>query len=144
MVKTCIDPLLIKAEWMDLTEYGKQYLNLVKDGYRTNWWKLFNAADTQKWSNVLGLIELLFCIPASYGVFFFPILKLIKTDRRSTLGEYRLDHVLQIAVDCPPLAQWNAIFLQFVFGERTKQRRQMTQDTRAPPTFQTNSAVNCQ
>ena len=65
LVKAGIDPLLIKAECIDLTEYGKQYLNLVKDGYRTNWWKLFNAADPQKWSNVLGLIELLFYIPAS-------------------------------------------------------------------------------
>ena len=109
LVKAGIDPLLIKAEWMDLTEYGKQYLNLVKDGYRTNWWKLFNAADAQKWSNKLGLIELLFYIPASNGhlerVFFF-IIKLIKTDRRNTLGK---NHLLQIAVDCHPLAQWDAI-----------------------------------
>ena len=48
LVKAGIDPLLIKAVCIDLTEYGKQYLNLVKDGYRTNWWKLFNAADPQK------------------------------------------------------------------------------------------------
>ena len=84
LVKAGIDPLLIKAECIDLTEYGKQYLNLVKDGYRTNWWKLFNAADPQKWSNVLGLIEQLFYIPASNShlerVFFF-ILKRIKTER---------------------------------------------------------------
>ena len=73
LVKAGIDPL-IKAECIDLTEYGKQYLNLVKDGYRTNWWKLFNAADPQKWSNVLGLIKLLFYIPASNShleLFFF-------------------------------------------------------------------------
>ena len=84
LVKAGIDPLLIKAVCIDLTEYGKQYLNLVKDGYRTNWWKLFNAADPQKWSNVLGLIELLFHIPASNShlerVLFF-IIKLIKTER---------------------------------------------------------------
>lgn len=28
LVKAGIDPHLIKAEWTDLTEYGKQYLNL--------------------------------------------------------------------------------------------------------------------
>ena len=84
LVKAGIDPLLIKAECIDLTEYGKQYLSLVKDGYRTNWWKLFNAADPQKWSNVLGLIELLFHIPASNSHLervLLVIIKLIKTER---------------------------------------------------------------
>ena len=56
LVKAGIDQLLIKAEWMDLTEYGKQYLNLVKDGYRTNWWKLFNSLDVNIAIRVTSLI----------------------------------------------------------------------------------------
>lgn len=39
---------------------------------------------------------------------FFPSLKLIKTDRRSRLGEDRLDYLEHIAVDGPPLNQWDA------------------------------------
>ena len=142
LVKAGIDPLLIKAEWTDLTEYGKQYLLFVKDGYRSNWWKLFNASDAPKWSNILGLIELLFCIPASNGHLerVFSTLKLIKTDRRNLLGENCLDNLLRIAVDCPPLAQWDAIPAVRLWW-KDKQRRQPTHDTRAPPTFKTTSAV---
>jgi hypothetical protein len=31
-----------------MIEYAKLYLNLVEDGYRSIWWKLFNAADAKK------------------------------------------------------------------------------------------------
>ena len=70
----------------------------------------------------------------------FSTLKLIKTDRRSLLGENCLDNLLRIAVDCPPLAQWDAIPAVRLWW-KDKQRRQPTHDTRAPPTFKTSSAV---
>ena len=60
--------------------------------------------------NVLSLIELLFCIPMSNGTVerVFSTVKLIKSDRRSRLSEDTLDHLVRIAVDGPPLAQWDA------------------------------------
>ncbi len=45
-----------------MVEYGKTFLNLVQDDYKINWWKLFNSVDASKWSNVLEVIELLFCL----------------------------------------------------------------------------------
>ena len=64
--KAGIDTSAIQEEWDDMVEYSKQYLNLVQD-YKTVWWKLFNCVDSKHWSNVLGLVELLFCLPFSNG-----------------------------------------------------------------------------
>ena len=49
-----------------MSDYARRYLDLVQD-YLTIWWKLFNAANVNRWGNVLSLIELLFCIPMSNG-----------------------------------------------------------------------------
>ena len=38
----------------------------------------------------------------------FSALKRVKTDLRSRLDEDRLDDLSRIAVDAPPLAQWDA------------------------------------
>ena len=42
-----------------MVEYGKQYLNLIQDDYKVVWWKCFNCVDAKRWSNVLGVVELL-------------------------------------------------------------------------------------
>ena len=39
-------------------DYARRYLDLVQD-YLTIWWKLYNAANVNRWGNVLSLIELL-------------------------------------------------------------------------------------
>ena len=49
-----------------MSDYARRYLDLVQDNY-TIWWKLYNAANVNRWGNVLSLIELLFCIPMSNG-----------------------------------------------------------------------------
>ena len=97
-------------EWEDIIDYAKRYLNLVKENYATIWWKLFNAVDASIWQNILTLVELLFCLPLTNGRLerLFSQLKLIKSDRRSSLGEDRLDQLLRISVDAPPLSKWDA------------------------------------
>ena len=57
----------LNEEWDDIVEYAKRYLNLVQDNYKVIWWKLFNAPDSTKWTNVLAVVELLFCLPVSNG-----------------------------------------------------------------------------
>ena len=76
--------------------YGKQYLNLVREDYKVTWWKLFNAVDAKGWTNVLAIIELLFCLPMANGQLerVFSQLKLIKNDRRTCLKEDTLDWLL--------------------------------------------------
>jgi hypothetical protein len=61
------DCSLVQGEWDNMVDYGKTYLNLVQDDYKLNWWKLFNAVDAKKWTNVLAVVELLFCLPLSNG-----------------------------------------------------------------------------
>ena len=81
---------LVQEEWDDKVGYGKQYPNLVRKNYKVIWWKLFNAVDAKGWTNVLAIIELLFCLPMANGWLgrvFLP-LKLIKNDRRTCLKEH--------------------------------------------------------
>ena len=75
----------IAEEWHDLLDYAKRYLNLVRDSIQVVWWKLFNAACSSKWSNVLFLIELLFCIPIANGHVeqMFSHLKHIKSENEA-------------------------------------------------------------
>ena len=131
--KAGVDVTLIKEEWEDMMQYAKRYLNLVQEDYQTIWWKLFNAADSKKWTNILALIELLFCFPMANGRVerIFSALKLIKSDRRSSLSEDHLDDLVRIAVDAPPLSQWDASGAIQLWW-KDKQRRQVG-DTRAPP-----------
>lgn len=131
------DISLVREEWDDMTDYAKQYFSLVREDYRTIWWKLFNAANAKKWGNILTLIELLFSFPVTNGHLerVFSTLKLIKTNRRSSLGEDKLDHLIRIAVDGPPFNQWDATDAVHLWW-KSKQRRQV-QDSRAAPTCST-------
>ena len=108
--KSGVDCGVLEEEWLDMHDYAKRYLNLATENYRIIWWKLFNAPTSSKWRNILALIELLFCFPMANGRLerVFSSLKLIKSDRRSRLGKDRLDHLVRIAVDGPPLNQWDA------------------------------------
>ena len=130
--KAKVDCSALEEEWDDLIDYAKRYLNLVQDEYQVIWWKLFNGVDAKKWSNLLTLVELLFCLPMSNGRVerAFSQLKLIKTERRTCLGEGRLDSLVRIAVDAPPLAKWNASGA--VQRWWTDKKRRQGKDIRAP------------
>ena len=127
-----VDTSVIKEEWEDMNNYVRCYLDLVQEKYHTIWWKHFNASNAYKWEKFLSLIELLFCIFMSNGKVerVFSALKLIKSDRRSSLSEDTLDHLVRITVDGPPLAQWDASDVEHLWW-RSKQRRQV-QDRAAP------------
>ena len=73
-------------------------------------WKLFNSPDAKKWANILTLVELTFTIPLSNGHVerCFSQMKLLKTGRRTSLGEDRLDHILRIRIEGPALEKWDA------------------------------------
>ena len=56
---------------------------------------------------------------------------MINTERRTSLGEGQLDNLLRIAVDSPPLSDWDPSGAVQLWWE-AKQCRTV-QDTRAPP-----------
>ena len=93
-----------KEEWDDMTDYARRYINLV-DSYRVIW--CFSYTESGNWTNILALVALLFCLPASNGKVerIFSRLKNIKSMRRSSLGEEKLDDLLRIAKG-PDTSQW--------------------------------------
>lgn len=107
-----VDCSVVQVERDDMVDYGRRYLNLVQEDYWIIWWKIFNAVAAKQWSNVLAIIELLFCLPLSYGHLerVFSQLKLIRSDRRTCFGEDTLDHPIRINVEAPslPLFEWDA------------------------------------
>ena len=105
-----LDISAVQEEWDDMIDYGRKYLNLVQEDYKVIWWKLFNAVDSGQWRNVLGVVELLFCLPMSNGHLerVFSQLKLIEVNRRTCLGEGTLDRLIRINVEGPPLSKWDA------------------------------------
>ena len=128
-----INASLLQEEWDDMTDHARRYLDLVTQDNNTIWWKLFNSTSAKNWGNILGLIELLLCLPMSNGHVerVFSQLKVIKTNRRTCLGEDRLDSLLHIATTGPPLSNWDATpAVQLWWSD--KQRRDV-EDTRAPP-----------
>lgn len=108
--KAGVDRSVIQEEWDDVFDYAKQYLDLVRDSYKVLWWKLFNSFDSKRWSNLLILVELLFCIPMANGRVerVFSQMKFIKSNQRTCLKENTLDELIRINVEGPPLAQWDA------------------------------------
>ena len=104
-----VDISLLEEEWKGIVDYAKRYLNLLQP-YRETWWKLINAVCFSKWSNILSLIEFLFCIPMTNGHVecIFSTLNNIKSEKRSSLSEDHLDDLLRITVDGPPLKEWDS------------------------------------
>lgn len=130
---------LLNEEW-DIVEYAKRYLNLVQDDYKIIWWKLFNAPDSTKWTNILAVVELLFCLPVSNGHLerVFSQLKLINGERCTSLGEDRLDQLIHINVEAPALSQWDASnAVELWWRDRTC--RLNIRDTHARPSSSSSS-----
>ena len=102
-----VDYSAIQDEWDDMVDYGRKYLNLVQEDLKVIWWKFFNTVDAKQWSNVLAVIELLFCLPMSNGRLerVFSQLKLIKVNRRTCLREDTLDQLIRVNVEGPSLSE---------------------------------------
>eukprot|EP00731_Ephydatia_muelleri_P003766 Em0001g3766a len=128
-----VDCSVLQQEWDDMVDYAKRYLNLVQEDYSVLWWKLFNAVDAKKWSNILALVELLFCLPMSNGKVerMFSVLKNIKTEKRTRLSEDNLDDLMRISVDAPEMSAWDASgAVKLWWSAKT---RRTVKDTRKTP-----------
>uniref|UniRef100_A0A1X7UFM9 HAT C-terminal dimerisation domain-containing protein n=1 Tax=Amphimedon queenslandica TaxID=400682 RepID=A0A1X7UFM9_AMPQE len=77
--------------------------------YRCIWWRLYHSPNTSDWSNILQLAHLLFTLPVPNGKLerIFSTLKLIKVDRRSSLGNSVLDDLLALNTDPISLKNFN-------------------------------------
>lgn len=105
-----VDLAYIQDEVEEVVEYARQYLSTETESYKRIWYKLHVAPDVQKWTNLLALCELLFCLPFSNGHVerIFSTLKVTKTDRRTNLNTSTLRDLLEIKVEGPSLSDFNA------------------------------------
>ena len=76
------------------------YISLSTSDYRAVWWRLFYAPCASEWTNVLALAELLFSLPASNGIVerVFSWLKIIKSDKRTSLANDTLNDLLTVSM----------------------------------------------
>ena len=99
----------IYDEIEDIVDYARNYLRIESDSYQKVWYRLHTATDVEKWRNVLALSELVFSLPFSNGKVerMFSMMKIIKTDRRTSLHTSTLLDLMEIQVEGPPLATFS-------------------------------------
>ena len=90
--------------------YATQFLTLSTLDYRAVWWRLFHCPNSSNWSNILTLRCLLFTLSVSNGKLgrIFSILKLIKVEKRASLGEDTLNDLLALNTDSDSMKDFNS------------------------------------
>ena len=103
----CLSPLDDELE--EAVQFCRRYLDSQLEDYKKVWYKLHSTHDSQKWPTVL-LSELLFSLPftTSKVTRMFSSLKVIKTDRRTSLQITTLDDLMEINVEGLPLPSFSA------------------------------------
>ena len=104
---TTVDDVI--EEWHNLIEYTTTYLNRSTLSHKRVWYKLFNSIGKSRWSNILLLIELLFCLRISNVTVerLFSLMKCLKTSIRSSLGQTRLSNIIRIKLHGPSLSEFD-------------------------------------
>jgi hypothetical protein len=99
----------IQDEIEEAVDYARNYLRIESESYQKIWYKLHIAPDVEKWRNILALNELIFSLPFSNGQVerIFSMMKIIKTDRRTSLHTGTLSDLLEIQVEGPPLTTFS-------------------------------------
>ena len=91
----------LRDEFHDTMLYATQFISLATLDYRAVCWRLFHSPSSSSWPNMLPLSRMLFSLPVSNGKLerIFSVLKLIKVDRRSSLGNDTLKDLLTLNTD---------------------------------------------
>ena len=100
----------LKDEFLDMITYANQFISLATIYYQSVRWRLYHAPNASSWSNILQLVRLLLTLPVSNGKLerVFSTFRLIKVDKRSSLGNKLLDDLLVLNSDRVPLKSFNA------------------------------------
>ena len=114
-------------ELEEIVAFGRKYLNIQLEDYKKIWYKLHVTSESKNWPTVLLLSELLFSLPfTTSGVErAFSKLKVIKTDRRSSLHISTLDDLLEINIEGPTLENFSSsTAVDLWWGERMRRPNQ--------------------
>ena len=90
----------IKSEFEAMIAYASQFISISTLDYQSVWWRLFHSPNSAEWSSALMLARLLLSLPSSNGKVerTFSQLNLLKTSKRTSLGNQTLDDLLTIIV----------------------------------------------
>lgn len=97
-------------ELEEAVDFCRKYLDCQVEDYKKVWYTLHSTHDARKWPNVLLLSELLFSLPFTNSKVerTFSTLKVVKTDRRTSLHTDTLDDLMEINVEGPLLENFSA------------------------------------
>ena len=101
---------LLDDELEEVVDYCRDYLDCKLQDYRRVWYTLHTIHDAAKWSNILVVSELLFSLPFTNSKVerSFSNLKVIKSERRTSLHTSTLDDLLEINIEGPQFEDFNA------------------------------------
>lgn len=99
----------LRQQFLEMLQYAINFISLATLDYQTVWWRLFHAPNAGEWNSPLVLAQLLFSLPVSNGKLerCFSTLKVIKSEKRSSLSNESLDDLLTLNVDAIPLKMFN-------------------------------------
>ena len=115
----------VKEEWHGLLHYALKYLTPSSATYLKTWKRIFSSPRCQEeFPNILLLVELVFCFPVSTAKVerLFSHMKRVVSSKRSSLGTDRVESLLRIGQDGPPLKEFDANEAMELWG-RSKRRR---------------------
>ena len=98
-------------EWHELVTHTVSFLEPSRTPYLVTWKRIFSSTKSKTdFKNILYLIELTFCLPVSTSKVerSFSLLKRIKTDTRCSLGTERVENIMRICQEGPPLNEFDA------------------------------------
>ena len=93
-----------------IVSYARKHLSISTEDYKSIWYKLHTCPDHRNWTNVLLICQLGFSLPFSNARVeqIFSSLKVLKTDRRTTLSIDTLNDLLEIYIEGCPLRDFSA------------------------------------
>jgi hypothetical protein len=127
-------------ELEEAVHFCRTYLDSQLEDYRKVWFKLYSTHDSRKWPTVLLISELLFSLPFTNSKVerIFSSLKVIKTDRRSSLQITTLDDLMEINVEGLSLVNFSAdSAVQLWWSDRRRRPNQEARKEYRPREAQT-------
>lgn len=97
------------TQWQNLLEYANEFLSISNTSYKKTWYRIFNSPRKTQWKDILIMVELIFTIPVSNAKLerMFSKMKHVKTLNRSALKEKKLEAILRILEEGPPLQTYD-------------------------------------
>jgi hypothetical protein len=126
------DIFALREETLAILQYARQHLPIVSKPYRKIWYYLHTCPNAGQWKNALLLCELLFSLPFSNAKVerIFSTLKIVKSNRRTTLSRSALHDLLEINAEGPPLEEFSPLSAAQLWWSSCNTTRRTNQHTR--------------